>query len=101
MFRKLLSSTVAMAVAFAPVTASAANETYIFRYVSGLGIDSPSPEVPSEPEEYGIGNDITAYFVAPIGFNFSKKIPVATQDVVDWRKDTGDMPAGIGLDEST
>lgn len=101
MFRKLLSSTVALSVAFAPITASAANETYIFRYVSGLGADRPSPEVPAEPEEYGIGNDITAYYVAPIGFDFSKKIPVATQDVVDWRKDTGDMPAGIGFDEST
>lgn len=101
MFRKLLSSTVALSVAFAPITASAANETYMFRYVSGLGIDRPNPEIPAEPEEYGIGNDITAYYVAPMGFDFSKKIPVATQDVVDWRKDTGDMPTGLFLDQST
>lgn len=101
MFRKIVSSALALSVAFAPLATSASTDTYMFRYASGLSIGSPSPEIPSEPEEYGVGNDITAYFVAPIGYDFSKKIPVAAQDVVDWRKDSGELPAGIFLDEST
>jgi Alpha-tubulin suppressor and related RCC1 domain-containing proteins len=89
---KLLSSVLALAIGITPMTASA--EQYFYRYkfpVSGL------PLIPVDDTEYGIGNDIVAYFVAPVGYDFSKKIPVATKDVVEWVRDTGDIPNGIAL----
>lgn len=101
MLRRILSSVIAASIALAPMTTSASGETFFFRYASDLGGGQSAPEVPPEQEEYGIGNDITAYYVAPVGFDFSKKVPVATQDVSDWRKDSGELPTGIFLDEST
>lgn len=101
MLRKVLSSVLAVSIALAPMTTSAAADTFFYRYVSDLDGGRSGPEVPPEQEEYGIGNDITAYYVAPIGFDFSKRIPVSTQDVTDWRKDSGELPTGIFLDEST
>lgn len=101
MLRRILSSVVAVSIALAPMTTSASGDTFFFRYASDLGGGQSVPEVPAEQEQYGIGNDITAYYVAPVGFDFSKKIPVATQDVSDWRKDSGELPTGIFLDEST
>jgi Alpha-tubulin suppressor and related RCC1 domain-containing proteins len=98
MFRKALTSALAISVALGPIATAARADSYMFRYVSGLGIEKPAPVA---PEEYGIGNDITAYYVAPVGYDFSKKIPVATRDVTDWRKDSGEMPSGIHLDEAT
>lgn len=92
---KLLSSTVAFAVAFSPMADAG---QFVFRY---KGQHAPLPDNPVPEEEYGVGNDITAYYVAPVGVAFSKKIPVATQDVVLWVKDTGDWPAGISLDDRT
>jgi hypothetical protein len=78
--------------------ASASAESYVFRYKTTVAQVQP-PVV--EPEEYGVGNDIQAFYVAPIGYDFSKNIPVATRDVVEWRKDSGSWPDGIGLDAAT
>lgn len=64
-----------------------------------MGISAPIS--PVDPEIYEEGNDIDAYYVSPVGFDFNKKIPVATQDVALWVKDNGDWPDGIALDEST
>ncbi len=97
MFKRLLSSTIALSIAFSP--AAAAESTYVFRYKSA----NPSPSVPPtvDPDVYGVGNDITAYYVAPIGADFEKVIPVATTDVVEWVRSTGDWPDGIDLDTET
>lgn len=92
--RKLLSATIALSVAFAPM--ASANQ-YIFRYKDSVSYEPAAPE----EEQYGLGNDITAWYVAPVGVNFSKSIPVATDDVVRWVKDSGTWPPGLSLDETT
>ncbi len=91
MLRKIISSLVAFSMLTVPVSTASA-ENYIFRYKSPLMVAS------APAETYGLGNDIVAWYVAPIGYDFLKKIPVATQDVVEWRKDSGDVPGGIALD---
>lgn len=92
---KLLSSTVAFAVAFSPMANAG---QFVFRYKAQ---HTSVPETPLPEEEYGVGNDITAYYVAPVGVTFSKKIPVATHDVELWVKDSGSWPDGIGIDDKT
>jgi alpha-tubulin suppressor-like RCC1 family protein len=71
----------------------------MFRYKSPLLAVSDTD--PGTDEEYGVGNDIHAYYTVPIGYSFDKRIPVATQDVVEWRKDSGEWPDGIDLDETS
>ncbi len=85
-----------MAIAVATTPASAGE--YFFRYNSGLAVKTDI-QVP-EPE-YGIGNDIQAFYVAPLGRQFSKRIPVTTKDVVVWQKDNGTWPDGISLDAAS
>jgi hypothetical protein len=110
MLKKLLSILVASSLALSPLTASASNE-YIYRYKTGLinyapggsdpaGPGQPGTSDPDDPTQYGIGNNIDAYFVAPVGYDFSREVPVATRDVVRWVKGTGDIPDGIRLDNS-
>jgi alpha-tubulin suppressor-like RCC1 family protein len=95
LLHRLVTFVVAFSTAFAPMASA---DVYVFRYNTNLiGIEQPAPP----EEQYGEGNDITAYYVAPTNENFSKKIPVATHDVTRWVKDSGDWPAGIGLDVST
>lgn len=95
MVRKLLSTTLALSVAFGPMAHA---DTFVFRYKSPLVEEGIQPPV---DEEYGVGNDVQAYYVAPVGSEFEKVIPVATHDVVEWRKDSGDFPSGISLDEAS
>ncbi|NTF17146.1 hypothetical protein G6L37_01710 [Agrobacterium rubi] len=94
--KRILNTLIAVSIAASPAGA-AGSDQYFFRYKSPMQTSSVTP--PIVETEYGIGNDIVAYYVAPIGYRFDKKIPVATQDVVEWRIDTGDMPAGIVLDD--
>lgn len=96
MFRKSLNVLVAVAVAISGFVGPASAQTYMFRYKTPVA--ASIPDVPDPDVDFGIGNDIVAYYVAPIGYSFSKKIPVATQDVVEWRKDSGEVPGGIGID---
>jgi alpha-tubulin suppressor-like RCC1 family protein len=95
MLRKLFHTIVASSIAVTPLSASAADQ-YFFRYKTPFTVQIP----PVTDEEYGIGNDIVAYYVTPTGRPFLKKIPVATKDVVTWVKDSGTIPAGISLDVS-
>jgi alpha-tubulin suppressor-like RCC1 family protein len=95
LLHRLTTFVVAFSTAFAPMASA---DQYMFRYKTAL-VKVDQPTVP--PEEYGVGNDITAYYVAPVGYAFSKKIPVATQDVTHWSKDSGELPPGIALDAST
>lgn len=95
MFSKLGRTVLAFSVAFSPLSATASDQ-YFFRYKAAVQPASVVP--PIDETEYGVGNDIVAYYVAPIGYAFSKRIPVATQDVVEWRKDSGTAPTGISLD---
>lgn len=96
MFRKILNLVVAASVAVSGFATTANAQTYMFRYKVPTSVGDVV--APPEDVEYGVGNDIVAYYVAPVGYDFSKRIPVATQDVVDWRKDSGDIPGGIGVD---
>lgn len=77
-------------------TASNAN-VYVFRH--------KSPVITSNVEEpdtgYGAGNDVTAFFAGAIGYQFTKVIPVATKDVVEWRRVSGSYQPGLSLDPST
>jgi hypothetical protein len=87
-----------MAIAVAATPASAGD--YFFRYNSGLTVKT-EVQVPEPEPEYGIGNDIQAYYVAPTGRQFSKRIPVTTHDVVSWQKESGTWPDGISLDTAS
>lgn len=105
MFKKFLQCVVAASLAIAPMSASASPE-YIYRYkraiVSQAGnpTEPTNPTDPDDPSQYGVGNNIDAYFVAPVGFNFSREVPVSTRDVVNWVKGKGNIPDGIDLNDS-
>lgn len=96
MFRKIASVVVSLAIGLSPMSASA--QGFVFRYKSGLS-DAAAPQNPDP--DFGVGNDIQAWFVAAVGYPFLKEIPVATNDVKEWTKDSGQIPAGIGLDTTT
>lgn len=97
MISKLISTLLATSVALSPIGASAQSH-YFFRYQTEL---STAVEVPPVEEEYGAGNDIHAYYTLPAGRDFAKRIPVATHDVVEWRKDSGALPEGIALQQGS
>lgn len=71
-------------------------QSFFFRYNTEASVVKAET-----PEEYAAGDDIQAYYVAATGFAFEKSIPVATRKVVSWKKDSGDFPSGVSLDEST
>lgn len=93
MFRKLVSSLICISMLAAPTTTVSA-EQYIFRHKYPLGSEA---EIPVGPD-IEVGNDIVAYYTAPVGKPFSKRIPVKTTDVVNWRVVSGDAANGIDLD---
>ena len=98
MFRRMLSSIVSFAIAFTPMASSA--QEYIYRYKFPVG-EAAAPEPEPQNPDLGAGNDIQAWFVSPVGYEFAKKIPVATRDVVEWVRDNGSLPDGIELDAAT
>lgn len=68
---------------------------YIFRYKTALQAqDTPVNEF--EP-----GNDIETYFISVVGNEFSKRIPVATENVFLWKVDSGELPIGIDIADET
>lgn len=74
-------------------------ESYVFRHRLPISDAPVTPEEPGEVDPgYGIGNDITVFFAGAIGYEFSKVIPVATKDVVEWRKSKGAYQPGLSLD---
>lgn len=95
MLKRILSFAVAVAVATTPASAG----EYFFRFTPGLA--DREVQIPEKPEEYGVGNDIQAFYVAPVGYPFSKKIPVTTSDVAVWQRDEGTWPDGLTLDVAT
>jgi alpha-tubulin suppressor-like RCC1 family protein len=101
MLRKIFHTAIAVSIAATPLSASAADR-YYFRFAApeSLNISIPPVDPGDDDVEYGVGNDIVAEFVAASGYDFSKRIPVATQDVVSWVKDSGAVPTGLQLDVS-
>lgn len=95
MIRPFLSSLVSASIAFTPLAQASAQE-YIFRHKYPVGTFDPTP---TDPEEIGVGNDIVAYYTAPIGYEFQKRIPVRTTNVANWVAEDGDTPSGVLLDE--
>lgn len=95
MLRKIFALVISAVIALSPVGAS--SQEYFFRYKVTSSNLLVEPEEPNEEVVYGVGNDIQAFFVAPVGLAFSKEIPVATNDVVQWLKEDGAVPAGIVL----
>ncbi|TLX17071.1 putative Ig domain-containing protein [Rhizobium sp. MHM7A] len=94
MIKKILSTVTAISVSLTPVAVS--SQEYFFRYRTASISSTVTPETPAE--EYGVGNDIQAYFISPVGVSFSRKIPVSTRDVVNWVRQAGGIPSGIQLD---
>ncbi len=91
MFRKFFSAAISISIALSP--ASANSQEYIFRYrYPAFSQPAPQPE-----SEYGVGNDVQVYFISAAGERFNRKIPVATNDVVRWELETGELPAGISV----
>jgi hypothetical protein len=101
MLRKIFNTAIALSIAASPLSASAADR-YYFRFAApeSLNVSLPPVDPGDDDVEYGVGNDIVAEFVAASGYDFSKRIPVATQDVVSWVKDSGAVPSGLQLDAS-
>lgn len=95
MFSKICAVVLSTAVALTGFPASA---DYMFRY--RMPFDPVSAPAPEEPD-FGAGNEIVAWFVSPVGYPFLKEIPVATHDVTEWVKDSGETPAGIDIETST
>lgn len=96
MLRKVINVTLAASIAFAPGAASA--NSFVFRYKAALTSETKPPV---DDTQYADGNDVQAWFVAPVGYDFSKRIPVATQAVADWAKSTGTLPDGLSIDPAT
>lgn len=97
MFRKFTSAILSLAIGLSPLSASA--EGFVFRYKMPEAAKS-DPVSPEDPD-FGLGNDIQAWFVAPVGYPFRKEIPVATDDVTAWQRSSGSIPSGIDLDTAT
>jgi hypothetical protein len=93
MFKKILSVAVALSLSLTP--AMAATNQFVFRY-KFPSYDAPTTP-PTEQPVFGKGNDIRAYFVAPINKGFTRQIPVATHDVISWIRDTGELPDGLSV----
>jgi hypothetical protein len=94
LIRLFLSASIALTSAL-PASA----QQYVFRYKQPLDASDTDPGV--EDPGYGVGNDITVYFNGAIGYQFSKYIPVATKDVVQWKRSKGSYQAGLSLNAST
>jgi hypothetical protein len=94
MFRHFAATTLSLAVLLSPMATSA--ENFVFRYK----MQAAGTATPGDPE-FGIGNNVQAWFVAPVGYPFLKDIPVATRDVVEWSKSSGSIPDGLALDTAT
>jgi hypothetical protein len=97
MFRKFASTFLSLVIGLSPMSASA--EGFVFRYKMPMS-EKADPVDPEDPD-FGIGNDIQAWFVAPVGYPFRKDIPVATDEVAKWAKSSGSIPSGITLDTAT
>ena len=93
----LLAATVTLTTSF-PASA----EVYYFRFKTPVSYSATTPPVEDADDSgFGVGNDITAYFTGAIGFEFSKAIPVATRDVVQWSRTGGNFQPGLELDVET
>ncbi|MDW9481796.1 hypothetical protein GOB57_24415 [Sinorhizobium meliloti] len=96
MFRKLLSLAVCLSTVLTQVAPASAQQ-FVFRHKYPL---PTRIEVPSEPGEIAVGNNIVAYYTAPVGKPFHKRIPVKTTDVADWRVVSGNAASGVDLDQA-
>lgn len=95
MFKVLLSSLIGLSVSLSPLGQVSAQE-FIYRHKYPVTF----PEPPIKGEEIGVGNDVVAYYTAPVGYAFQKRIPVKTTEVDRWVMESGDMPSGIVLDRT-
>ncbi|NTF18142.1 hypothetical protein G6L37_06965 [Agrobacterium rubi] len=101
--KKLINIVVSAALVITSALPAGAQD-FMFRYKASYLTDAvPGTEVPDDGDEdgFGVGNDITAFFTGAIGYDFSRKIPVATQDVAEWRVTAGSMQPGLALTADT
>jgi hypothetical protein len=96
MFKQVLNVTLAASLVFAPGAASA--NSFVFRYKNPIAGEARPPV---DDTQYADGNDVQAWFVAPVGYGFSKRIPVATHDVAEWSRSKGSLPDGLSIDPAT
>ncbi|MCV9964205.1 putative Ig domain-containing protein [Pararhizobium sp. BT-229] len=96
MIRKIVSVAVCVSTLLSQVAPASAQQ-FVFRHKYPV---LSSVQVPSAPDEITVGNDVVAYYTAPVGKPFSKRIPVKTTDVVDWRVEGGEAASGIALDQA-
>jgi Alpha-tubulin suppressor and related RCC1 domain-containing proteins len=97
--RKFVSSVVAATIVATSAMPAAASEQFFFRY-KPTAVSWQPGENPEEDLKLGVGNDITIFFTGPIGFPFSKLIPVRTKDVVKWEVNTGSLHPGLSVDSA-
>lgn len=96
MFRKFLTLAVCLSTVLSQIAPASAQQ-FVFRHKYPLATRT---EVPSEPGEIAVGNDIVAYYTAPVGKPFYKRIPVKTTNVADWRVVSGNAASGVDLDQA-
>jgi hypothetical protein len=111
---KILSSVIALSLAFSPMSASAADTIY-FRYKPKLisAVASPgdpnNPTTPTTPTDPGTdpGTDqpsvleLQARFMTVVGDEFEATVPGADARIASWKTIEGSLPAGLFLDDAT
>jgi hypothetical protein len=98
MLKKLLSITLATAIATQAAATDFSGGQFYFRY-RVLTTDSAPVDNPDDPSQ---AKDITAFFIGSVGDAFSEKLPMKS----DWEDDNwqvveGSLPGGISFDSST
>ncbi len=94
-YLKILAGMLVASTLFSVDSLAAASDRYIFRYKSAVHTQV------SPVDEFEPGNDIETYFISVVGSEFSKRIPVATENVFLWKVDSGELPAGIDIANET
>ncbi|WP_171049135.1 putative Ig domain-containing protein [Rhizobium sp. MHM7A] len=97
MFRKIFSTLISVSLIGTPISAS--SQEYFFRYNVSSVIKAETPT--EEEPDFEPGNDISVYFVSPVGEAFTRELPVATRNVVLWTLDSGSVPAGFSISRAS
>jgi hypothetical protein len=96
MFRRCVTALLISLQLFGPAAAfSISDGQYYFRYKTSISA------VPSNDDD-SVSKDITAFYIAGVGEDFSEKLPMKPQWEDDaWSVVGGSLPAGISFDPST
>jgi hypothetical protein len=97
MFRRVIAAMLLSMQAIVPAAAyDTADGQFYYRYKTGITEDTHTPDPDSSSK------DITAFYIAGVGEDFSELLPMKPQwETDDWRIVGGTLPNGITFDSST